>query len=89
MVLPADETPSIATVLDKDKLDGQAFFANAQNGDKMIIYTNAKKAILFRPSEKLVVEVMPLLIGDNAASPTPAPSASTENSTSNTFSEGE
>ena len=37
VVLPTNETPTIATVTDVDKLSGQPFFRNAQNGDKVVI----------------------------------------------------
>ena len=60
IILPQDEQPTIATVTSLDQLKNQPFFANAQIGDKVIIYTNAKKAILFRPSEGKIVEVAPL-----------------------------
>ena len=56
MILPTDETPTVATVADKDKLSGQPFFANAQNGDKVLFYTKAQKAILYRPSINKIVE---------------------------------
>lgn len=61
MQLP-NETPSTATVLDKDKLKDQAFFANAENGDKILIYATAKKAILYRPSTNQIIEVMPIAL---------------------------
>ena len=64
IVLP-DETPSVATVLDVTKLSDQAFFKNAQNGDKLVLYSSAQKAILYRPSDNIVVEVMPLLLDSN------------------------
>jgi len=57
IALPEDEDPTVATVSDKDQLDEQAFFKNAQKGDKVLIYTNASKVILYRPSENRVVEV--------------------------------
>ncbi|MEM2947096.1 MAG: hypothetical protein QXN96_02520 [Candidatus Bathyarchaeia archaeon] len=63
ILLPEGETPTLATVTDTEKLKGQAFFVNAKAGDKVIIYTNAKKAILYRPSENKIIEVAPLNIG--------------------------
>lgn len=55
--LPKDEKPTVATVTDIDKVKDQPFFKNAKNGDKVIIYTNAKKAILYRQTEKRIIEV--------------------------------
>ena len=57
MVLPSDEEPNIATVTDPDKLKGQAFFANAKAGDKVLIYQNRKIAILFSPLLNKIIEV--------------------------------
>ncbi len=59
MELPA-ETPSIATVLDVEKLKEQPFFSKASNGDKVLIFSGAKKAILFRPSTSKIIEVDPI-----------------------------
>ena len=71
--IPADETPTIATVNDASKLQGQAFFIKAQNGDKVLIFTKAKKAYLYRPSTNKIIEVAPINIGDNeGAEPAPA-----------------
>jgi hypothetical protein len=61
--LPSGETPTIATVTDISKVKDQAFFTNAQNGDKLLIYPQAKKAILYRPSTNKVINVAPLVIG--------------------------
>jgi len=58
--LPDGEDPTIATVTDPEKLSGQAFFATAQTGDKVLIYAGAKKAILYRPSESKIIEVAPI-----------------------------
>lgn len=63
--IPADEVPTIATVNDANKLKGQAFFKNAQNGDKVLIFTKEKKAYLYRPSTNKLIEVAPINIGDN------------------------
>ena len=64
--VPADEEPTIATVSDASKLSNQAFFAKAQNGDKLVMYSKAKKAILYRPSTKKIIEVAPINLGDNS-----------------------
>ncbi len=57
MLLPEGETPTLATVTDKEKLAEQAFFQNAENGDKVLIYSQSGRAILYRPSTKKIVDV--------------------------------
>lgn len=54
--LPTGETPTIATVNNAAKLKTQTFFANAQDGDKVIIYSKAARAILYRPSNNKIIE---------------------------------
>ena len=68
MMLPTDEKPTIATVADPSKLRDQAFFMHAVAGDKVLIYTSAKKAILYSPTENKIVEVAPINLGNNAPS---------------------
>lgn len=55
-----DSIPTLATVTDKSKLAGQSFFDKAENGDKVLIYADAEKAILYRPSSGKVIEVAPI-----------------------------
>jgi hypothetical protein len=69
IVLPTDEQPTLATVVDPSKLKNQPFFAQAQKGDQVLIYTNARKAILYSPTANKIVEVAPLIIGAQAAPP--------------------
>ncbi len=75
MELPQGENPTIATVVDREKLQDQAFFVNAENGDKVLIYTNARKAILYRPSTKKVVEVAPIYFDETQNTPSPTSSS--------------
>lgn len=57
-----NETPVVATVKDKEALKSQqAFFAQAENGDKLIVFQTARKAVLFRPSIGKIVESGPLI----------------------------
>lgn len=58
--LPTTETPTLATVSDVSKLKTQTFFKNAQNGDKVLIYSRAGTAVLYRPSTKKVIEYAPV-----------------------------
>lgn len=80
ILLPQGETPTVATVNDPAKLANQPFFGAALKGDILLLYTGtAKKAILYRPSTNMIINVAPLTIGNNAqtatgsAQPAPAP----------------
>lgn len=81
MLLPTGEEPTVMQVTDVSKLKDQPFFANAQNGDKVLIYTQAKKAILYRSETNKIIDVAPINIGNTTAtssaqiSPTPTKSA--------------
>lgn len=57
--LPSEE-PTIATVTDSTTLKSNQqtqFFHKAENGDKVILFSQAKKAILYRPSSEKIVEI--------------------------------
>lgn len=55
--LPQGEDPTVATVTDTTKLKDQPFFQKAKNGDKVLIYTNARKAILYDPVARKVIDM--------------------------------
>lgn len=64
--LPDDEVPTIATVTDVEKVREQQFFSKAENGDRVLIYGKSRKVILYRPSERRVIEVGAVNINQNA-----------------------
>ena len=70
--LPKNEKPTVATVLDKTKLVDQPVFANAENGDKVLIYQGGQYALLYRPSTNKIISIGALNIAPQAqASPSP------------------
>ncbi len=60
LLLPSDETPTLATVSDPSQLQGQAFFAKAKKGDQVLVYINAKKAILYDPVQDKIIDIAPI-----------------------------
>ncbi len=63
--LPVGEEPTVATVTDPTKLADQEFFANSKAGDKVLIYQEAQRAILFRPDTNKVIEIAPLTLSQD------------------------
>lgn len=75
IVLPADEDPVVATILDVEKLaKDQPFYRNAKNGDKVLIYIKAQQAIIYDSVRNILVNVGPVSVQGNgsqaAATPT-------------------
>lgn len=87
VLLPTGETPKLSTITNKDELtDNQEFFKDVENGDKIIVYQQAKKAFLYRPSTKKIINLSPIDITKDSEeqsvekveiveSPTPSPEA--------------
>lgn len=67
--LPSNETPTVATVTDVKKLQNQAFFSNAQNGDKVMMFAQAKQVILYRPTLHKVIQIAPINLGNGSSAP--------------------
>lgn len=59
-VVPENESPTIATVTDPSLLKNQPFFVGAKQGYKVLFYKEAKKAFLYDPKSKKIVNIDPL-----------------------------
>ncbi len=66
MFLPIGEIPTIATVSEPEKLKNQEFFKDAKKGDKVLIYANARKAILYDPLADKIITIAPVSLDKNA-----------------------
>ncbi len=70
VVIPSNESPKVEKIKDIGAITtNKEFFAEAQNGDVVLVFRDAKKAVLYRPATNQIVNIGPVQI----ASPTPAP----------------
>jgi uncharacterized protein YneF (UPF0154 family) len=58
--LPADESPTIATVSNASRLKNQQFFSMAKDGDKLLIYSKSGLGVLYRPSTNKIIAYSPV-----------------------------
>lgn len=72
--LPTGEEPTVATVQDASQVKNQPFFAKAQNGYRVILYTNAKLAILFDEKGNKLINVGTINVGTPSGTPAAIPS---------------
>lgn len=64
--LPKDETPAMATIIDIEELKKEeAFYADAKNGDIVLMYEKALKAIIYSPEKDIIVNVGPIYVSPN------------------------
>jgi hypothetical protein len=61
--LPADKPSEVKKVVDKNNSDFKnvAFYKNAENGDYVLFFNDAKVAILYRSSSNKIINVAPLI----------------------------
>ena len=72
IIMTTDELPVVAKVSDATSLrKAQAFYSHAENDDVLLIYNNAQRAILYRPSKHILVNVGPIYIDDRVPDNTP------------------
>lgn len=62
LILPK-ETPTVAAIVDVEQLrvENPDFFANAENGDILIVYENKQIAFIYRSSERKVIDFQPVV----------------------------
>lgn len=70
MVLPESDVPAIFDIQDPVLLTNQqAFFAGAQKGDKLLVYPQLGKAIIYSPERKMIVNVGPVTFDQTKSTP--------------------
>lgn len=73
IAIPADVEPTVATIVDVEALKSRnEFYANAKNGDHLIV--TPTRAILYDPDTDMILDVVPVQLQapDTAAATTPA-----------------
>jgi hypothetical protein len=61
IILPETDIPAIFDIQDPVLLTNQqAFFAGSQKGDKLLVYPQLGKAIVYSPDRKMIVNVGPV-----------------------------
>ncbi|OGH77987.1 MAG: hypothetical protein A2469_01140 [Candidatus Magasanikbacteria bacterium RIFOXYC2_FULL_40_16] len=68
IILPQTETPTLATIEDAEALaKEQPFFSNANNGDKVLIYSD--RALIYSPDRDVLVNVGPVYFENEETPP--------------------
>jgi hypothetical protein len=52
-----DETPTIATIVDAQKLTDAQLSSVAKNGDELLVYPRAERVLLYRPANRKVIDM--------------------------------
>ncbi len=64
-VLPENELPSVATIVDAQTLiNEQPFYHGSIDGDKVLIYLQKQQAILYSPERDIIVNVGPVVVNN-------------------------
>jgi len=65
LLLPEEKPVIIEIKNSADLIKEQAFYAGAQDGDILLIYSAAKKAVIYSPARDIIVNVGPIYAGQN------------------------
>ncbi len=78
MMLPEEE-PLVATVEDFEQLRAeQAFYKDVQNGDKLLIFPQAAKAVIYNEAKNMIVNAGPIFVNDEAGAAAGVPAGTTQ-----------
>lgn len=67
LIIVPDETPVIATIIKADELIAeQKFYLGSKDGDYLIVFPTAKKAIIYRKEEDKLINVGPIIVDEQA-----------------------
>ena len=67
LLLPSEEVPLVATVVDAESLRSeQPFYSNAEADDRLLIFAESQQAILYRPSDKKIINMGPVYFDQDA-----------------------
>ncbi len=84
LIIVPEEAPVIATITKADQLIAeQKFYAGSKDGDYLLIFPTAQKAIIFRESENKLINVGPIIV-DQPATTTKSVSTEVKATTSTT-----
>ncbi len=63
IITPQDEEPVLATIVNVEELvKKEPFYANAQNGDIVLMFQKNLKAIIYSPERDMIVNVGPIYV---------------------------
>lgn len=86
IVLPDDEEPTVATIVNVDMLrERHPFYAKAKNGDRLIVYSGW--AVIFAPERDIIVGLAQLLPKETTVMPAAEQTKSPPASSSSSFKE--
>lgn len=72
MVLPVDPEPTVATIIDAEKLRKQnVFYQKAENGYHLVLTTD--RAILYDPKRDIIVDIAPVQLQPQKPAPIVSP----------------
>lgn len=66
MISLPDEIPVIGTVNDKNKFKDQPFFNDVENGDRLLIFSESKKVVIYREKDNKLINVGPIAVTSEA-----------------------